>query len=335
MKVEIGTASAAPGEKSYGRLNVAKTMARFDVFIPVIIVNGKEEGPTFVVSGAVHGDEILGSIAILKVAQNLDPAELKGTLIGVPVTNVAAFEMLDRATFWDGKILNRVKPNKDGTITEQLWYAFHNEIVNKGDYWLDIHCGRDTNVWYTGYRVPGPEDDPDIDPKVYKEMKDIALAFGVEQVMCKTPWEFTGLKKGAPARVLAEIGGGNWFIADEYVNASVKGITNIMKYLGMLAGKIEPQAEIAEIYDASWEIYNRKYGGFWDAKVKHGDTVEKGQVVGVVLHPFTGEVLDSIVSPVDGVIMNTGHMFKVVKPHRWLMLFGKLTEKVNLREYFK
>ena len=131
MKVEIGTASAAPGEKSYGRLNVAKTMARFDVFIPVIIINGVEEGPTFIVSGAVHGDEILGSIAILKVAQNLDPAKLKGTFIGVPVTNVAAFEMLDRATFWDGKILNRVTPNKDGTITEQLRYAFHNEIVNR------------------------------------------------------------------------------------------------------------------------------------------------------------------------------------------------------------
>ncbi len=334
LNFTIGTASAGPGEMSHGKLHVCTTMGGFDVFIPVTILNGVEEGPKLVVSGSVHGNEIYGSVAISKLMNKIDPKKLKGTVIFVPVTNISAFQNPTggregtRHSIWDLQILNRVDPKKDGSVTEQVWYAFRG-IVAMGDYHVDIHSGAIPYVYYTGYHKPGPDDDPEL----FKTLKDLCLAFGINQVWRSFPksWGVKMPDKKAKEHILVELGGGNLFIADKHVGEIMTGVTNIMKYLGMLEGKIEPQCEVVKIYDGDWDVYS-KHGGFCDRLVDYGDEVKEGQEVFLIYDPFTGKELERVRAPVDGVVLNTGTLFKYsIKAS---MCFGKLVEEVNLKEYF-
>ena len=52
--------------------------------IPLIIVNGIEDGPVLCVDAGVHGDEDDGQEAIRRVLADIDPATLRGTLVGIP-----------------------------------------------------------------------------------------------------------------------------------------------------------------------------------------------------------------------------------------------------------
>src|SRR5437016_5043602 len=61
------------------------------VTLPVLLVRGKGDGKTLVVTAAVHGDEFEGVRAILVVYGELDPAILSGTIIAVPAANPPAF----------------------------------------------------------------------------------------------------------------------------------------------------------------------------------------------------------------------------------------------------
>src|SRR4051794_14523393 len=75
----------APGKRS-GHLNVP--WSRDDsawgaIRVPVHVVRGGE-GPTVLFTGANHGDEYEGPIALLKLVPRLDPARLKGRVIVLP-----------------------------------------------------------------------------------------------------------------------------------------------------------------------------------------------------------------------------------------------------------
>ncbi len=140
--MKIGTAESKTGEITYGVITVGYTMGRFPIEIPIVIVEGVEDGPTLAVSGAVHGGELLGPMGIHEFLHNIDPKEVKGRIVIVPVANPGSFEFGMRSTPWDEMNLNRVGLGKaDGGVTEQIAYHFANEVVLQADALVDIHSG--------------------------------------------------------------------------------------------------------------------------------------------------------------------------------------------------
>jgi predicted deacylase len=84
---EIGMATALPGEIAYGEVPVTHRVDGSPVAIPVILVRGNRSGPTLCVNGGVHGDEFAGMEAIVRIAHDTDPSELRGTLMAVPMAS--------------------------------------------------------------------------------------------------------------------------------------------------------------------------------------------------------------------------------------------------------
>ena len=88
--------------------------------IPVHLVAGAEPGPTLMLQGAIHGAEVIGSIAILDFVKNADPAQIRGNVIAVPVVNRAGFELGERGSRVDAKDISRLFPGKkDGSVSDQ------------------------------------------------------------------------------------------------------------------------------------------------------------------------------------------------------------------------
>ena len=94
----VGTATAAPGAVARGVIPVTELAAGTRLDIPVVVVNGAKPGKVFWVDGAIHGDEPEGPLACQIALREVDPAKLSGTLIMVPVLNVAAYEAAQRRT---------------------------------------------------------------------------------------------------------------------------------------------------------------------------------------------------------------------------------------------
>ena len=60
--------------------------------IPVIIINGEKRGPVLALVSGAHGTEYTSIIAIEKLINLLDPSQIAGSVIVVPLVNIQSFE---------------------------------------------------------------------------------------------------------------------------------------------------------------------------------------------------------------------------------------------------
>lgn len=75
-------------------------------YLPVCVVkNG--EGPTALIFGGNHGDEYEGPVTLVNLARWLDPAQVEGRVILVPMLNRPAVAAGTRLSAVDGRNMNR------------------------------------------------------------------------------------------------------------------------------------------------------------------------------------------------------------------------------------
>jgi hypothetical protein len=335
--VKIGNIECQRGERVFGYLEVDRTASELPISIPINILCGPVDGPTLVVDAAIHGNENVGCVGIGQFLRNIDVSKIKGTVIAVPVVNTSGYEFGQREVKWDGKDLNRQgggDPN--GTPAQRLAYAYFQEVVSKADAFIDIHSGgQDGHVFYTFYEahLKGTK------PEVIARSRELGLAFGLEDVFCETPWpgtfEEVALKHGIPS-ISVELGGGSdWRDhGQEFVDLCERGIRNVMALMGMLDEKIVAQAPVAKIWRITHEVFSGNYQGFFlrnpALAPEFGMAVKKGDVYGMMYHPFTGAKLGDILIPDDGHLLHSARLWPVIPRNRFLTIIGDLVEKVEL-----
>ena len=121
--INIGPIRCETGTKVSGMVPAVSRVDGSNLGFPVIVVNGAKDGPVLLVDGGIHGDEQEGTLSIIEVAKKLDPKNLRGTFIGVPVMNVGAFEAMSRGNPRDTHTfdMNRIYPGKpEGYLTDRI-----------------------------------------------------------------------------------------------------------------------------------------------------------------------------------------------------------------------
>src|SRR5439155_11565202 len=138
----VGTATAAPGQKAYGTIEVPAGVDAA-LSIPVVVAHGAKQGPVLALVSGAHGTEYASIIALEKVIERLDPAALSGTVIIVPLVNVRSFEQkIAHVNPVDNKSMNRFYPGRmDGTQTERASYLITKQVVERCDHLIDLHGG--------------------------------------------------------------------------------------------------------------------------------------------------------------------------------------------------
>src|SRR5215470_9212483 len=83
----VGTATAAPGQKATGYIDVP---AGVDAAtgIPVVVIRGSKPGPVLALVSGAHGTEYASVIALEKLIPMLDPTQISGTVIILPLVNI-------------------------------------------------------------------------------------------------------------------------------------------------------------------------------------------------------------------------------------------------------
>src|SRR5947207_9131865 len=128
----VGTARAERGHTATGAIEVA---AGSDpaTSIPVIVVHGARPGPVLAIVSGAHGTEYASIVAVERLIGALDPAEVSGTVILVPLVNRASFDQkVVHVNPVDGKSMNRFYPGRsDGSQTERASYLITKEVVDQ------------------------------------------------------------------------------------------------------------------------------------------------------------------------------------------------------------
>ncbi|MGB3775996.1 MAG: succinylglutamate desuccinylase/aspartoacylase family protein, partial [Leeuwenhoekiella sp.] len=150
-------------------------------FIPITIFNGAKAGETLGITAGIHGYEYPPILGAQRLIQSIDPKKLKGTVILVQLANVKSF--LGRSPFVnpaDGKNLNCSFPGKEeGSLSEKIAYFISNSVINRVDYFLDMHAG-DAPEDLMSYGAYYRNDDM---PEISATGKEMALALGFDHVV--------------------------------------------------------------------------------------------------------------------------------------------------------
>lgn len=301
----VGTATAAPGQKSTGYLEVP---AGVDAAtnIPVIVINGEKRGPVLALVSGAHGTEYTSIIAIEKLINLLEPSQITGTVILVPLVNIQSFEQkVPHVNPVDNKSMNRFYPGKvDGTQTERASFLITKQIVDRCDYLIDYHGGDlDESLRPYAYWAPTGKETQD---RISKEM---VLAFGLDHIIIwrDRPSDLSATRyldntssaRGKPS-IVVEAGYAGTVETDD-VALLVNGTLSTMRALKMLPGDPQP-IENPVWLDKVVDVLSEG-PGIWYPLVKRGTYVQEGMKIGYVTDYF-GKVILEARAPVSGVILH-------------------------------
>ena len=119
-----------------------ETHGGFDVHFPLHIVAGRRPGPTLLVVAGMSGLEIEPALILPQVVAEIDPEELQGTLLVVPLFNTSGFEFEQVNAIWDDKELTAAGPRGGGRHGERAVAALLlRQVVQRADGVIDIRTG--------------------------------------------------------------------------------------------------------------------------------------------------------------------------------------------------
>jgi predicted deacylase len=300
----VGSASAARGQKAFGAIDVPAGVDA-GTRIAVAVVNGAKPGPVLALVAGAHGTEYASIVAVSRLVGRLDPAEISGTIILVPLVNVPSFEQkVPHVNPVDGKSMNRVYPGKaEGTQTERASFLITRDVVEKCDHLVDLHGGDlDEDLRpYSYWTKTG-------DTKLDAASREMVLAFGLDHIIVSTDrpkdpaasryLENTATTRGKPS-ITVEAGRAGTVEADD-VAALVDGCLSVMRALKMLPGAPAPVEH--PVWIESVRSATSDASGLFYPAVRRGAYVEKGMKLGSVTDAL-GRPVFEVRSPAAGVVL--------------------------------
>jgi predicted deacylase len=292
--IRMGEARIKPGSRTTVHMPVARLYTHTAMSMPVHVIHGRKDGPRLFVSGAIHGDEIIGTEIIRRLMKLQRIRRVKGTLIAVPVVNVYAFLQSSRYSP-DRRDLNRFFPGSEsGSLTSQLAHTFMEKVIKRCDYGLDLHAG-------SNHRANLPQIRADIqDPETLK----LAKAFQVPVIIDSPPREGSlreALKESNIPCLLYEAGEALRF-SELAIRAGVRGVLSVMEELDMLRAAPRRKPPITSLIVNSTSWARAPASGLLQMTIPLGNEIAKGSRVGIIADPF-GEHETEILAPISGIVI--------------------------------
>lgn len=250
------------------------------IMIPVTVVkNG--DGPTALLTGGNHGDEYEGITALLKLANSLEPSQVRGRVIIVPAMNYPAVRNGSRTSPIDKGNMNRsFLGNPAGSMTERIADYFNRYLVPMCDYALDIHSGGKTLDFIpfsAAHRLP--------DPAQEAACIEGARLFGAPNVVVMFELDTaslydTAVESQGKVFVTTELCGGGTS-SPETIALADRGVHNFLIFTGITQGDYrlpDTPPRLLDMPDGSCYMMS-EHQGLLELCVSLGDRVSAGDLV--------------------------------------------------------
>jgi N-alpha-acetyl-L-2,4-diaminobutyrate deacetylase len=291
------------------------------VMIPICVVK-RGSGKTALLTGANHGDEYEGPIALFDLARSLVAEDIAGRVVIVPAMNYPAFRAGSRTSPIDRGNLNRAFPGRpDGTPTEKIADYFERHLLPLADIVLDFHSGGrtlDFLPYAAAHELP--------DKCQEKACFDAVAAFGAPFSMRMLEIDAVGMYDTAAENqgkvfVTTELGGGGTARAATIATAK-RGVRNLLIHAGILSGALDGRpSRWLDMPSADCFLF-AETEGLVETCVDLGDRLALGQTVARIYpHGRTGVAPIEHASKLDGMLV-ARHFPGLVKAGDCLAVVG-------------
>jgi predicted deacylase len=328
----------ASGEHAVVKVPVLTDLDGCEIELVIHAVIGQQPGPVLALHTALHGSEWTAVEVTRAVIEGLDPAQMSGALLAVPVANPIAFasgtrNLRDES---DSPDLNRSFGGEQTWIADQLAAAIARELYRNADSVIDFHSG----IWGSamGSVTCGRDfSSPSVSEAAYR----LARAFGMPHVRRgdlatkfpgpKSGIGYAGQVVGIPG-MISEIGGAGFSPETEarWAAENVRGVRAVMTEMGILPGAPEVADRIL-VFDTVRRV-NPSTAGFVEPIFPAEDMmrveVQPGELLGRVWSPYTFEVVEELRAPVRGLVDMAPREYPV-RPGDWTYIVVDLDSPGN------
>lgn len=271
-------------------------------YVSVTVAKGAKPGKRVVLVSGVHGDEMSSVHTVQTVMNQLDPAEMSGTVMAVTDVSSPALESMQRRWPNSGRgidliDMNREWPGNENGVTAASRHAgllFNRLLRPNADAAIDFHTGT-SGFDVTSFNIASM-DVPEI--KAMVELYPVSQIFDNHAYPGVLHNAFVDV--GIPA-FTPEIGAPR-VLDRNMVSLFVEGTMNVLKHHGILAGPIGRTGKDSGVFlgNSAFPIL-ATHGGLVEHLVKLNEKVEAGQKVAIQRNSF-GEVVAEYASSVAGEV---------------------------------
>jgi N-alpha-acetyl-L-2,4-diaminobutyrate deacetylase len=273
------------------------------LLVPLVSVK-RGSGPVVLVTAGNHGDEYEGQLAVLKLIQRLEPGEVTGQLIAVPALNLPAQRADARVSPVDHGNMNRSFPGHPrGTVTQRIAHFVWQQLMPRAAAVIDLHSGGHSLDF-----VPSAVMHELADKAMEARTQAALEAFGAPVGLRLVELDSVGMLDTAAEEmgrlfISTELGGGATVTAERQRIAD-RGLANVLKHLGLLAGApeaLERPTRLMTTPEGSYVM--ARHAGLVEPLVDLGREVTAGQAIARVHfleHPGHGPV--TYHAPLDGLL---------------------------------
>lgn len=292
----IDNQAIIPGQINTIRINAGKLPSDNRINVHVHVFSSGIPGPTVLLLGGVHGDEINGIEIVRRSIEN-DHFDhiIRGNLIVVPLLNVYGFINFSREVS-DGKDVNRSFPGHlNGSLASRVARIITKKILPLVDLAVDFHTGGSARYNYPQIRYHHTD----------AYAREMAVAFGapilMEQGFIANSFRKAAHDLGVSAIVFE---GGESVRLDEFaIDVGVTGVKRLLNYLGMTEyHDLEYAEECVNVQKSSW--VRASAPGIFIRSVISGEKIVKGDKIGEIKDPY-GTKSTAVLSNYSGIVL--GH----------------------------
>ena len=241
-----------------------------------------------------HGDELEGQYVCWRIGELLqkDPSLLDGTVEIYPALNPLGIDSLTRSLPNFDLDMNRIFPgDAHGTMAENTAHCIIEELRG-ADLVIDIHS---SNIFL--YEVPQVR----INQLTAGTLVPLASLLNLDFLWvheAATVLESTlaySLNALNTPTLVVEMGVG-MRITQSYGEQLVTGILNLMKHMGVWKGEVPPMEPRHTILSTNGTVdfINASASGVFIPLIEHSNHAEAGQVIGRIVDPLHGTVLQDV-----------------------------------------
>ncbi len=291
----IDRISIGPGEREQVNLFVSSLPSGDRIYIQSFIFRSTQPGPTVLIMGGVHGDEINGIQIVRRILEEqIMDTLIVGSVIAIPLLNVFGFINFSRDVP-DGKDVNRSFPGSAlGSLASRTASTLTKKVLPNVDIAIDLHTGGASRYNYPQIRYT----------KNDAKALELATAFGAPFIIQK-PFISRSFRKTANLMNIPTLvyeAGEAERLDGLSIELGVAGIKRTLKKLNMISEAPPSNRESIALKSTGW--VRSSEAGLFTWTRQSGAFIRRGEQLGVIHSPHADRT-KRIFAKKDGYII--GH----------------------------
>ena len=265
-------------------------------------IRGKHDGKRLCVVTGTHGDELEGQYVCYLLSEFLqrNTDKISGTVDIYPALNPLGIDSITRGFPGFDLDMNRIFPGGENkSLSDSAAFSIIEDIKG-ADFAIDIHA---SNIFLRELPQARINVNTAENLVTYAEMLNIDLVWIHPAATVLESTLAHSLNSLGVKTIVVEMGVG-MRITTTYGERLFNGILNLMKNIGMFSGEVIGEIVKPLIVSGDGvDFVNAEKSGVFLPEKNYGEKLQKGDVIGRIVSPLTGDTLSIARASESGLLM--------------------------------